>query len=52
MTNMEGFLVACIYMAVIFGPLVVLAFIFEVIVPHLPAPIKDFISGILYRFLK
>lgn len=49
---MEYSVIVCIYMAVIFGPLAILAFIFEVIVPHLPAPIKDFISGILYLFLK
>lgn len=52
MSNVEGILILCIYMLVVFGPLVVLAFIFEVIMPRLPAPIKDFISGILYLFLK
>lgn len=52
MSNMEGFIILCIYMLVIFGPLVIMSFIFEVIVPHLPAPIKDFISGILYLILK
>lgn len=52
MSSIEGILILCIYLLYIFVPLVVLSFIFEVIVPHLPAPIKDFIGGILYLILK
>ena len=52
MSNMEGIIIICIYMLVIFGPLVVLTFIAEVIVPRLPAPIKEFIAGLLYLILK
>ena len=52
MSNIEGIIIICIYMLEIFGPLVVLTFIFEVIVPRLPAPIRDFIKGLLYLILK
>lgn len=52
MSNLEGILIACIYLAVIFGPLIVLDFIAEVIIPSLPERVKDFISGILYLIIK
>lgn len=52
MSNMEGILIICIYLVVIFAPLVVLSFLMEVIAPRLPEKIKDFISGIIYLIIK
>ena len=52
MTNMEGFIILCIYLSIIFAPLIVLDFIAEVIIPRLPEKVKDFISGIIYLIIK
>lgn len=52
MSNMEGIVIICIYLLVIFGPLVVLSFLAEAIIPRLPEKVKDFISGIIYLIIK